>query len=72
VAEFELPAGWNTMKCQPAVYPEFSEPACRCLGDVSPWHSWQILDKVIGTNLDKVIAYFHYELIVTLGKGLPK
>ena len=30
---FQVPAGWDHLKCESAVYPDFEQEPCNCLGD---------------------------------------
>lgn len=46
--KFQKPAGWDTVRCLSATYPDWSEPACRCLGDagITADQANEILDNV--------------------------
>ena len=55
-ASFVTPLGWAQSRCNPKIYPKFSEGPCYCLGDsrLSPDQSKQILDNACRSYAFKV------------------
>ena len=60
--DFKTPAGWSNLECKSAIYPDFSEPTCHCLGNsyLTAKQSKDILDKVCrkGTNTRFAVKSF--------------